>query len=269
MHPPALRHSPSRRARAPQPSEMRAPSLQRPVSTEFSEARGRGFYSQFFRCANPLPPWIPVFSTFVQSGGHIPPGPPRRSAQPPGRGPAMPAKPPRNAQAEYPQNAPSNPISPDAASPAFAGTLLPTERAGGQCLAQSLFSALPDCIGARAQRWTQRELNIDLRKTKIFIDLQRQRIKRDCLCNDLILGAKNMRIVLHKAAHAHQAMQRARRLIPVACAEFCQPQRQIAIRTQRMIENLHVPRATHRLDRVVALFRLGREHLLAVVLPVA
>ena len=37
---------------------------------------------------------------------------------------------------------------------------------------------------------------------------------------------------------------------------------------QRRIEYLHMTRAIHRLHRVVALFRLGGEHVLAVILPV-
>ena len=36
-----------------------------------------------------------------------------------------------------------------------------------------------------------------------------------------------------------------------------------------MIENLHVPRAIHRLDRVLAILRRRDEHVLAVVVPVA
>ena len=46
-------------------------------------------------------------------------------------------------------------------------------------------------------------------------------------------------------------------------------QRQVTVAAQRRIEELHVTRAVHRLDRVLALFRLGEEHVLLVVVPVA
>ncbi len=57
--------------------------------------------------------------------------------------------------------------------------------------------------------------------------------------------------------------------VAVAETEFAVAQRQVAIASEIRVEDLDVARAVHRLDREVALLRLGREHVLLVVLPVA
>ncbi len=77
-----------------------------------------------------------------------------------------------------------------------------------------------------------------------------------------------MRVILRKATHAHQTMQRTGRLVTVARAKLGQAQRQIAVRTQITIKDLDVTRAVHRLDGVDALFRFRDEHIVVVVLPV-
>ena len=51
--------------------------------------------------------------------------------------------------------------------------------------------------------------------------------------------------------------------------ELAHAQRQIAVRLQATVEDLHVPRAVHRLDAVFAVFRRGGEHGVFVVFPVA
>ena len=88
-------------------------------------------------------------------------------------------------------------------------------------------------------------------------------------------GAEHMRVVLGKAAHAHQAVHRARRLVAMHHAEFGEPQRQVAIALQAVLEDLHMAGAVHRLQRKPALVlglvagRLRREHVLAVPVPMA
>ena len=79
-----------------------------------------------------------------------------------------------------------------------------------------------------------------------------------------------MRVVLREGAHAHDAVDRARRLIAMHDAEFGNLQRQIAIGLQAILENLDMAGTVHRLQREDA-FVLGhrREHVLAVGLPMA
>ncbi len=81
-----------------------------------------------------------------------------------------------------------------------------------------------------------------------------------------------MRIVLRERAHPHQAVQRTRRLEAVHLAEFRDLERQVAIRLQAVLEDLHVAGAVHRLDGVDALVigaMLRQEHHVAVFLHVA
>ena len=68
---------------------------------------------------------------------------------------------------------------------------------------------------------------------------------------------------------------RARRLVAMHHAEFGQTQRQVAIALQAVLEDLHMARAVHRLQRKPALVLglvaggLRREHVLAVPVPMA
>jgi hypothetical protein len=84
-----------------------------------------------------------------------------------------------------------------------------------------------------------------------------------------------MRVVLGEAAHAHEAVERAMGLVAVAGAELGQPQRQVAVGFQALVEDLHVAGAVHRLERIhpllvgMFLVDLGDEHVLAVLVPVA
>ena len=66
-----------------------------------------------------------------------------------------------------------------------------------------------------------------------------------------------------------QLLQRTGRFVAVATAELAIANRQLAIAAQAGIEDLHVARTIHRLQRVGVLLRLGEEHVLGVVVPVA
>ncbi len=80
---------------------------------------------------------------------------------------------------------------------------------------------------------------------------------------DLLFGAEDVRIVLGESAHAHDAVQGARGLIAVAAAEFGQPERQVSVGFQTLVEHLYVTGAVHWLDRELAIFRLQHEHVIA------
>src|SRR3954454_8789511 len=78
-----------------------------------------------------------------------------------------------------------------------------------------------------------------------------------------------MRVILGEAAHPHDAVQRARRLVAMAAAEFGKAQRQLAIAAEPIAEDQHVPRTIHRLDREHALVAaFGDEHVLPEIVPV-
>ena len=86
-----------------------------------------------------------------------------------------------------------------------------------------LFGVVPLFVRADAFFGPGRKLDDDLLEAEIAIDRQDQLVDRDALVFELLFGAEDVRIVLGEAAHAHQAVQRARRLIAVDAAEFGDP----------------------------------------------
>ena len=95
------------------------------------------------------------------------------------------------------------------------------------------------------------------------------------LLRHLFFGAEDMRVILGEGAHAHQPMQRSRRLVAVDRAKFGEAQRQLAIRAQAVLEDLHMARAVHGFQRIDAqILGLGlvprgaaHEHALAIPAP--
>src|SRR5216683_4098379 len=143
------------------------------------------------------------------------------------------------------------------------------ETAGIQGCLKRAFGFFPELVGTDPFRRARRELVDDLGKAEVRVDFLQQRRKRRDLRLDLLLGAKDVAVVLSEGADAHDAVQGTRGLVARAHAEFAVAQRQIAVAPQGLVENQYVSRAVHRLDRVVALLRLGGEHVFPVVLPVA
>ena len=136
---------------------------------------------------------------------------------------------------------------------------------------------VPEFVRADALLRPGRELHHDLVEAEVLIDRKDQLVDLVALGRELILGAEDMRVVLGERAHAHHAMQRARGLIAMHDAEFGEPQRQLAIRAQAVLEDLDMAGAVHRLQRIDALvLRLGvvaggarHEHVLAIPAPMA
>ena len=135
---------------------------------------------------------------------------------------------------------------------------------------------IPHLVGADALLRPRREFYREFAvEAEIRIGRQDQIVDLEALVRELRFGAEHMRVVLRKAAHAHQAVHRARRLIAMHHAEFGQTQRQVAIALQAVLEDLHMAGAVHRLQRKPALVlglvagRLRREHVLAVPVPMA
>lgn len=55
----------------------------------------------------------------------------------------------------------------------------------------------------------------------------------------------------------------------MAVAKLAKTQRQVAVTLDTLLVYQNVPRTVHRLERIVTLLRLGREHVFAVFVPVA
>ncbi len=137
------------------------------------------------------------------------------------------------------------------------------------------FGMVPQGVRADALLGTRRELHDDLAEAEIGIGREDQVVDLQALVGELILGAEDMRVVLGEAAHAHQPVHGARRLVAMHHAEFRHAQRQIAVGLQAVLEDLHVAGAVHRLEGEPALVlgllarRLRGEHVLPVPTPVA
>src|SRR3546814_4675568 len=84
----------------------------------------------------------------------------------------------------------------------------------------------------------------------------------------LLRRAEDVAVVLRERTHAHDAVQRTGLFIAMATTELGIPDRQITIRMQAGVVDLHMARAVHRLDRIGALLGLREEHVLLVVVPV-
>ena len=86
-------------------------------------------------------------------------------------------------------------------------------------------------------------------EAEILVDRQDLVVDLERFLGDLLLGDEDVRVVLREGAHAHQPVQRARRLEAVHLAEFGELERQVAVRLQPVLEDLDVAGAVHRLDR--------------------
>src|SRR5436190_526128 len=132
-----------------------------------------------------------------------------------------------------------------------------------------VLGAVPNLVAAGPMRRPVGEFDRHIRETEIAVDRQQQFAERDRLKGDLASGTENMRVVLGEGAHPHDAVQRTRRLVAVAAAEFGEPQRQFAIAPQPVAEDQDMAGTVHRLQRENFLVpALGNEHVLAEILPV-
>ena len=89
---------------------------------------------------------------------------------------------------------------------AFARQLFPLHAAGGERVAQALFGLIPNFVRTGALFGAQREFDADMFEAELLIDFHHQQVEFAGFFGDLVFGAENVRVVLHEAAHAHQAM---------------------------------------------------------------
>ena len=131
------------------------------------------------------------------------------------------------------------------------------------------FGFVPDFVRADALFRTGRERELHFVETEVVVNLVHHLADALDFLANLAAGAENMAIVLDEAAHPHQPVQRAGRLIAVANAKFGVAHRQFAVAAQSLVENLDVPGAVHRLDGVVVFVNAAGEHIAAELVPVA
>ncbi len=128
---------------------------------------------------------------------------------------------------------------------------------------------VPHLVAADAFRRAIGELHDDVVEAEVAVDVEQQPAYMAGLGGDLVFGAEDVSIVLRESAHAHQAVQSARRLEAMYFAELRYAIRQVSVATQIVFEHLDVTGAVHRLhDQRVLVARLAREHVLAERVPV-
>ncbi len=140
---------------------------------------------------------------------------------------------------------------------------------GLQALDEGILGFVPAFFRADALFGARRHLVDDVGEAEILVHLLQQRREVDALLLDLVFGAEDVAVVLREGAHAHDAVQAARGLVAVALAKLTVAQRQVAVALNALVEDQDVAGAVHRLEGVVVLLALRREHVLAVLVPVA
>ena len=127
---------------------------------------------------------------------------------------------------------------------------------------------VPECRLAHEVGGTGGELHAELQVEEGVDALDHADDVRDLLL-DLLLGHKEVGIVLRELAHAEQAVEGAREFVAVQDLAFGYAQRKVAIAVLARLEEEHRVGAVHRLDAEDLALRLHLEHVLVVVLPVA
>ena len=172
------------------------------------------------------------------------------------------------------------PVSPDgvaqhefelgAVEGAFAGIELDLQPCRPHGIHQRGLRLVPDLVLSRADLRTVGEFHQHVVEAEIRIDTLEKGAEALRLRRHLVFGGEDMGVVLREGAHPHDAVQRAGGLVAVAGAELRHAQRQVAVALDALLEYLHVARAVHRLQREQpVLRRLGHEHMLAELLPMA
>ena len=127
---------------------------------------------------------------------------------------------------------------------------------------------VPLLVGADPVLGPRRELDLDL-EPELVVDRVAEVEAAGDLVLDLLGGAEDVRVVLREHPHAQEPVEGAGQLVAVQDAGLGHPQRQLAVAVGAVGVERAVARAVHRLQPELAVLGLEREHVLAVLLPVA
>ncbi|MNC75412.1 hypothetical protein D3C75_1269350 [compost metagenome] len=78
-----------------------------------------------------------------------------------------------------------------------------------------------------------------------------------------------MGIILAEGTHPHHSVQRAGKLMAVHLAELRQPDGQLPVGMQTVLEDQHMAGTVHRLQRKRILIHLSEIHIVLVMIPMA
>ena len=131
------------------------------------------------------------------------------------------------------------------------------------------FSLVPEFIGTHALFRAGRELHDDFVESEVVVDFLHEGAEVSHFACNLFFGTEDVGVVLHKTAHAHQAVHGTGRFVTVALTEFGKAHRKVTPAAQTRVENLDVAGAVHRLHSHFHVASESLEHVLVVLVGVA
>ena len=131
------------------------------------------------------------------------------------------------------------------------------------------FSLVPNFVGTHALFRAGGELHHDVVETEVMVDFLHEGAEVGHFACNLVFGTEDVGVILHKAAHAHQAVHRTGRFVTVALTEFGKAHRKVTPATETRVENLDVAGAVHRLHGHFHVASERLEHVLVVLVGVA
>ena len=135
-------------------------------------------------------------------------------------------------------------------------------------LDQAVGRGLPVLIAAHAVLRAGGKLD-EVIKAELAVHLIDEADHADDLVGDLVGAHEDVRVILRKAAHTEQAVQRALQLVAMDKAQLAHAQRQLTVGMRLAAVDHHAAGAVHRLDAVILAVDLGGVHVILVVIPVA
>ena len=137
-----------------------------------------------------------------------------------------------------------------------------------QRLSQSVRCHFPVLIASDAVLGPGGQLHM-ITESKLLIDLINQPYNPLDFIRNLLLSHEDMRIILRKAAHAHQSVQSAGLLMTVYQSQLPDPKRKIPVGMRLGLVHQHPARTVHRLNREVFVIDSGRIHIFPIMIPMS
>ena len=134
---------------------------------------------------------------------------------------------------------------------------------------ESGFSLVPKFVGTHAAFRTGRELYHDIVETEVVVDFLDESAEVCHFGSDLFFGTEDVGVILHKAAHAHQAVHGTGRFVTVALTEVGKAHWQVAPAAEAGVEDLNMAGAVHGLHGHFHVASQRLEHVLVVLVGVA
>ena len=135
-----------------------------------------------------------------------------------------------------------------------------------QSLSQAVGGHLPVLVGPHGILRTGGKLHKIL-KAELAVNLVDQPGNALDLVLDLVVPHENVRVVLGKAAHPHQAVELSALLMAVHQSQLAHPQGQLPVGVGRILVHQHAAGAVHGLNREILLVDHRGVHIVLVVIP--